>query len=337
MVLDTPKSIILPSAKLGWLAVITGVLQSALNFARVLIFSTYKWLRILHREKVSIVHLNNSSGSDLDLILAARMLGLSVIAHQRGFPPEFGRMSYFGTKLIHRVIAVSDVVKDDLEERGVSPGKLIRIYDGIESGRLRNCPDPVVLRHSLGIDEGVPVVGMLGNIKWWKGQEVLIRSLPAVVESFPNLRCVFVGKVADNSYYNRMLELADSLGVARHIIFTGYRKDATELMDMMDVVVHASVEAEPFGLVVLEAMGRGRPVVAADLGGPKETVIPGDTGMLFRSGDHVDLAEKLVALIQDPGLRHRLGEAGIAHVKSRFTAEVNAKSIQAVYENVTKS
>jgi len=337
MVLDTPKPIILPSPKLRWFAVITRLLQSAVNFVRVLILNTYKWLRILRREKVSIVHLNNSSGGDLDLILAARMLGLTVIAHQRGFPPDFGRMSYFGTKLIHRIISVSDMVKDDLQRRGVSPGKLIRIYDGIETERLRNSADPVGLRHSLGIDEGVPVVGMLGNIKWWKGQEVLIRSLPAVVESFPDLRCVFVGKVADNNYYDRILDLADSLGVARKIIFTGYRKDATDLMDIMDVVVHASVEAEPFGLVVLEAMGKGRPVVAADLGGPKETVIPGETGMLFRSGDHVDLADKLVALIRDPGLRHRLGEAGIVHVKSRFTAEVNAQSIQAVYEGVIKS
>ncbi|MGI6388553.1 MAG: glycosyltransferase [Desulfomonilia bacterium] len=106
-----------------------------------------------------------------------------------------------------------------------------------------------------------------------------------VIEANPNARAFVVGSPSDGGeeYYNEVVELTKSLGIEGHVFFTGYRKDVPALMKLMDVIVHSSITPEPFGMVVIEGMAMGKPVVATRGGGPIDIVSGRRDG--FSGGD----------------------------------------------------
>lgn len=311
---------------------VMGIVQSMVNFLRMVAIRPWYWVRVLRAQNIDAVHLNNSCGGDVDLVLATKFLRIPVIAHQRGFPPGFGRFERMLARRMDCIIAVSDVIKEHLVKVGIPEEMVVRVHDGIELSGLEQSRAPTELRRELGLASGELVVGMLGNVKHWKGQRVLVEAVPLILERFPTTRFVFVGTVADHRYKSELDERIDALGIGDRVVFTGYRPDAIDLMVVMDVVVHASIEPEPFGLVVLEAMGKGIPVVATNLGGPKETVIDGVTGLLFESGNPYSLAEAVSRFLENKSLRRSAGHAGITQVKGRFTAQKNVQDIVEIYE-----
>lgn len=311
---------------------VLGLVQSIVNFLRMVAVRPWFWVGILRAEQIDVVHLNNSCGGDADLVLAAKFLRIPVIAHQRGFPPRFGRFERMLARRMSCIIAVSDVIKEHMLRLGIPEDIVVRVHDGIELDRLKQSRPPAGLKQELGLAGEEPVVGMLGNVKHWKGQRVLVEAIPLVLDKFPTTRFLFVGTVADEHYKSELDARIDTLGIKHSVIFTGYRPDAIDLIAVMDVVVHASVEAEPFGLVVLEAMGKGVPIVATDLGGPKETVIDNVTGALFQSGNPGNLAEMICRFLESKTLRLAVGKAGIDHVRARFSAQKNVHDIADIYE-----
>lgn len=330
-ILDPFKPWVIATRKRRALSWATGILQSMVNFLRMVAFRPWYWVRVLRAEDIEAVHLNNSCGGDVDLVIAAKLLRIPVIAHQRGFPPGFGRFERMLARRMDCIIAVSDVVKQHLVEVGIPEGMVVRIHDGIELSRLQQSRPPAELRQELGLASGDLVVGMLGNVKHWKGQRVLVEAMPLILDRFPATRFVFVGTVADDLYMKDLDARIEALGISDRAVFTGYRPDAIDLIAAMDVVVHASIEPEPFGLVVLEAMGKGVPVVATDLGGPKETVIDGAIGLLFKSGNPSSLAHAILRLLQNKFLRFSFGTAGANHVREHFSAQHNVRELEEIY------
>lgn len=325
------KPWVIRAGQRGALSRAAGLLQSMVNLFRMVVVRPWYWVRVLRAEKIDAVHLNNSCGGDVDLVLAAKLLRIPVVAHQRGFPPRFGRIERMMARRMDCIIAVSDVVREHLIERGIPSGKVVRIHDGIEIARLQQVRSPDEIRNEVGLASDELVVGMLGNVKHWKGQRVLVDAMPQVLERFPRTRFIFVGKVADDQYMRELDHRLTELGVRDRAMFTGFRADAIDLIGVMDVVVHASIDPEPFGLVVLEAMGKGVPLVATDLGGPRETVIDGVTGLLFESGNADSLSEAILKFLESDSLRRRAGAAGFDHVRAGFSAQKNVQDIEGIY------
>jgi len=104
----------------------------------------------------------------------------------------------------------------------------------------------------------------------------------------------------------------------------------------MDIAVHCSVEPEPFGRVVIEAMAAGRPVVAYAMGGPKEIVVDGETGLLVPPGDYEALGRATLALLRDPDRRRELGEAARARVVAHYDAHDVARRVEGVFLQVAR-
>jgi glycosyltransferase involved in cell wall biosynthesis len=154
-------------------------------------------------------------------------------------------------------------------------------------------------------------IGIVGRIAPWKGQDVFLRAFARAVPD-PDVHAVIVGSAifGEADYGDALQTLADDLGIADRVEFTGFRADVPAEFQKLDLLVHASVLTEPFGTVVFEAMAAGLPVIAARSGGVAEYIDHGRHGLLHEPGSVEDLGRMLRTAIDDAELRRSLAAAG---------------------------
>jgi glycosyltransferase involved in cell wall biosynthesis len=182
------------------------------------------------------------------------------------------------------------------------------------------------------------VVGMVGRIAPWKGQHVF---LEAFAQAFGAGRetAVIVGDAmfgeAEERYAQELRDLVQKLGIAERVEFRGFRDDVWGELSQMDVCVHASISAEPFGQVVVEAMLAGVAVVAAASGGPLEIVTDGVNGLLYPPGDVDALAGALSRLRDDDALRGELASNALTRAQV-FSPTAAADLVMSLYHQVLR-
>lgn len=182
-------------------------------------------------------------------------------------------------------------------------------------------PRPAAQAVYLELPPGVPVVGIVGRLQPWKGQERLLRAQALVRDRGHATHTLIVGGDAHGlspDYARSLPALVETLGLADAVTMTGQVPDAGPYIDRMDILVNAS-EPEPFGIVLLEGMARGVAVLAVNCGGPAEIVEDQRTGVLARSGDPTALADALEALLVSPERRRALAMAGHERFTQSFT------------------
>ena len=184
-------------------------------------------------------------------------------------------------------------------------------------------PDADASPAPLRLPQGVPVVGLVGRLQPWKGQDRLLKAQALLEQRGQRVHTLIVGGDAygiSPEYAESLPALVDRLGLGSAVTMTGQVDDAGPYVERMDILVNAS-DPEPFGIVLLEGMARGVPVVAVDSGGPAEFVQHERTGMLARSGEPVALADALEPLLASRALRRTIGEAGRELFLREFTGE----------------
>ena len=202
---------------------------------------------------------------------------------------------------------------------------LVRVvYDGFDAARFQETGgDVAALRAELDL-KGSRALGVFGRITPWKGQDVVLRALAQV----PSLVALFAGKKEDKGFANELRLLATKLGIAKRVRFLGFREDVPQLMRLIDCVVHASTDPEPFGRVVVEGMLAGRPVIATRAGGIPEIIADGVNGILVTPGNSTELAAAITRLLADSVEAARLGEAGRARACELFSEERMLREIE---------
>jgi glycosyltransferase involved in cell wall biosynthesis len=168
-------------------------------------------------------------------------------------------------------------------------------------------------------EHGIPVIGIVGRLQPWKGQDRLLEAQALLRERGREVRMLIVGGDAyglSSDYAASLPSLVEELGLADVVTMTGQVQDAGPYIGEMDILVNAS-EKEPFGIVLLEGMARGVAVLAVGSGGPAEILVDGETGVLARSGAPADLADALERLLASPELRRGIAERG----RERFLAD----------------
>jgi glycosyltransferase involved in cell wall biosynthesis len=186
-----------------------------------------------------------------------------------------------------------------------------------------------------GRDPSAPLtVGIVGRLAPWKGQDVFLRAFGLAFGDL-DARGVIVGGAlfGENEFAADLRRLADELGIAPQIRFTGHVQDPWTEMASFDILVHASVVPEPFGQVVVEGMALGVCVVATDSGGPAEIITPNVDGLLFETGSPAALSSVLERLGKDAALRDRLAAAG-PDAARRFAPAAIAAQEQELYGDV---
>ncbi len=167
----------------------------------------------------------------------------------------------------------------------------------------------------------VPIVGLVGRLQPWKGQDRLLGAQALLASRGHDMHTVLVGGDAyglSPDYASRLPLLVSQLKLVGDVTLVGHVPDAGPYIGRMDVLVNAS-DPEPFGIVLLEAMAQGIAVVAVNSGGPAEFIEPGKTGMLARSGEPEALADALVPLLESRALRDAIGSAGRERFIQEFT------------------
>lgn len=318
-----------------WLRPIV-VVRQGINFLRVFAWDGLKLAWWLRKKRVDLVHLNNSVTRTHSWMLAAKFLGIPCITHERGMNTRYSSISLYFAPRLAKVVCISRAVRDNLLHHGVTKDNLVVIYNGIDPDQYRPTLTSSEVRRQLGIAPDAPVVGMVGNIRAWKGQEVVVRAIGDLREKYPGLACLLVGTAteSDSGFLEHLQKLAIRLNVADNLIWTGYQREAGNFTNAMDVVIHASTDPEPFGRVIIEAMALGKPVVGAAAGAVPEILNEPECGLTFPPGDHRVLASMVDRLLKDKALARRMGDAGKQRVKYEFHVSANIERTERVYREV---
>ena len=314
-------------------------LRKALNALRLVVLPTMRHALVLRRHRIDLLHLNNGVQNGVDWLYAAKLARVRCVAHQRGDgpPTRMRRSEHFD-----KVLCVSNQIRDDLVR--VDPAlqqSTLTIYDGIDVDEFVASIDegtPAALRRSLGVPADACLIGMVGNIKEWKGQLIVAQAFALLRAKAPNAHLVFVGTCSnlaeDQAYLEQLQRFIADAGMGSSVTFLGFRQDAASVMNAMDVVVHASTLPEPYGRVIIEAMALSKPVIATDHGGPREIIENGVSGFLTAPSDSEALARCLLDLISSPDLRRRIGRQALQRVNAKFSTTQAVLEFEQAYAAV---
>jgi glycosyltransferase involved in cell wall biosynthesis len=295
--------------------------------------------RIALEEGVRIIHARSRFPA-WSALMAARGSGVRFVttyhgSYNEGFP---GKRLYNSVMARgERVIAISAHIAALVRERhGVDPARLRIIPRGVDPARFdleAVAPARIqVLRQQWALPVNRPVILMPARLTRWKGQAVLLSAAAMLPEPRPLI--VLAGDAQGRDAYRAELEklAADSGATVR---FAGPVSDMPAALALADLVIHASTDAEAFGRTIVEAQAMRRPVIASDLGAPRETVEEGVTGWRVPPGDAAALAGAITrALAMSPAARAAMGEAGRAAVLARYTTRAMQEATLGVYREL---
>jgi glycosyltransferase involved in cell wall biosynthesis len=291
-------------------------------------------------EGVALIHARSRAPA-WSALIAARRLGLPFVttyhgAYNEGFP---GKRLYNSVMARgDRVIAISHFIADLIRARhGVAESRLRVIPRGVDPRRF----DPALvsparlaaLRAAWGVAEGQPIIMLPARVTRWKGQMVLVE---AMAQLPGDALALLVGDAAERPAFQAELQARiASLGLQDRVRLVGHATDMPAALMLADVVVHASTDAEAFGRTVIEAQAMARPVIASDLGAPRETVAEGITGWRTPPGDAAALAAALSrALAMTDSERAALGARARAAVLSGYTTAAMQAATMATYREL---
>lgn len=254
---------------------------------------------LIRAERIAIVHARSRAPA-WSAWLAVRRTGTHFVTTYHGAYNENAPFKRRWNAVMARgevVIAASRFIANLItEQHGLDPARIRVIPRGVDPAVFDPAsvsPDRIMrLMSNWRLPDGMPVVMLPGRLTSWKGQGVLLDAIARLTRK--DVCCVLVGSDQGRTKYSAtLLQQAETLGIAARVRLVGHCDDMPAALKLAHVVVHASVEPEAFGRVVIEAQAMGCPVIASDLGGPVETVEHGVTGWRVKPGDPDALAAAL--------------------------------------------
>jgi glycosyltransferase involved in cell wall biosynthesis len=204
---------------------------------------------------------------------------------------------------------------------GIAPGKLHVLYNGVDLEEFSPRPATGYLQRDLGIPEGVPLAGTIGQIGLRKGQDVLARAALMLADKLPELHWLIVGERHSEKGESRQFEAElhrAAEGLSGRLHFPGYRSDVPQLLRELTILVHPARQ-EPLGRVLLEAAASGVATVATDVGGTREVFPPdAEAAVLVPPDDPQAIAGAVRRLVEDPGQRVRIARAARRRAEEAF-------------------
>lgn len=302
-------------------------LFNSVDILSAFLLALYCWIK-----KIDIIHVQIAR--DTWLAYGAKILCPRVkIVFTRHvlYPLKYSKCHKYLYNNIDKVIAVSHAVKDVIVGQNIIPeSKISVIYNGIDLEKFKYASGNKIIQE-LNFSEKQRLVGVIGRITPEKGQDIFIKSIPLILKDHPDTKFLIVG--SDTEKYTEKLNLlANELGIPDKVVFLGVRSDIPDIMKMLDVFVLSSL-SEPFGLVLVEAMAAGIPVVATQAGGAREIIVNNESGILVEPSNHEDLAAAVSNILRDNELAKKLNTAGKERAKI-FEADMMSSKTYELYKEL---
>ncbi len=297
--------------------------------------------RLIREEAVDIVHARSRAPA-WSAYWAARRTGTHFVTTYHGaYGEDLPLKRRYNAVMAkgERVIAISRFIAGLIEARhGVPPERIRIIPRGVDPAVF----DPTIvptdriarLAHAWRLPDGAPTIVLPGRLTRWKGQGVLLEAMAKLRHT--DAVCVLVGSDQGRQRYTAgLIAAAERAGLGHRLRLVGETDDMPAALLLSDVVVHASINPEPFGRVVIEAQAMARPVIATDHGAPVETVEDGVTGWRVKPGDPAALADAIDRVLDMPlDARQAIGAAARAAVIDGYTTAAMQQATLDVYSEI---
>ena len=296
--------------------------------------------RLLHRMKVDVVQPFLTPATFFGLLAAILCRTPVKIVTER----LAQRKERLGHRLYHkaedllshfadRAVPNSEAGRKYLIERHINPSRIRVIYNGLNLSRLTYDKESMEqVRQKLGVPLEGKVVGVMARLFPQKDHVTFLRAAAVINQAMPDTRFAVLGDGPLRSYLEK---LSQELGLASKIVFFGEQQDVGTYLSTFDVAVLTS-EVEGCSNSLLEAMALGKPVVATDVGGNRELVHHGQTGLLVSPRNAEALADAIITLLQDSERANSMGQMAQERVVTQFTIEKMVHEYQSLYEETLR-
>jgi glycosyltransferase involved in cell wall biosynthesis len=310
----------------------SNVLEHRFDFPGILRLS-----RLLKAERTDVLFLINHRNTIFYGVLAARLAGIPAIVNWENetfLKYSFHGLTMFGRRILHwgidKVVAAAQGHKDYIASVEKVPyDKIEVIYNGVDPKRFRSSLSPGEAKARLGIPTDSPVISIIAVLRPDKAHEVFLKAAQKVLQTMLKAHFLIIG---DGPERERLIRLAGDLGIERNVHFLGFRRELGDILAAVDInTLSSRPEQETLSVAAIEAMSAGVPIVCTDVGFMKEVVIPGETGYLVQADDFQSMAERILELIGNPGLRKSMSEAAARRVREELSADRMTAAFESLF------
>lgn len=312
--------------------------------------------QVVREIRPDVLHAHSPVLNAIPALRVGRRLGIPVVYEVRAFWEDAavdhgtsaeGGLRYrltrgletYALKRADAVTTICEGLRSDIVARGIPEAKVTVIPNAVdvEKFSVGGAQDDA-LKDRLGL-AGARVLGFLGSFYAYEGLGLLLQALPRILPQAPDARVLLVGGGPQEANLKR---LANELGIADKVVFTGRvpHDEVQRYYDLVDVLVYPRLSMRLTDLVTplkpLEAMAQGRLLAASDVGGHKELIRDGETGVLFKAGDAEDLARKVLDLLAAREDWPWMRAAGRRFVETERTWENSVARYRAVYDTALR-
>ena len=282
-----------------------------------------------------VVHVHRGKEHWL-AVVAARLAGGRPIVRTRHIAQAVrahaGNRWLYG-RATQLVVTVSEAIRGQCLAAGLlAPQRIVTLSGGADAEAYRPAPADPELRRTLGGEPGRPLVGMVAGLRVMKGHRLVIEATARLAHEGLRPRIVFVGRGAMEGAVRQAIARA---GLEAQVSLGGFAPDLPAVMAALDLALYVPLESDGMSRVVFEYLAAGLPLLAARVGVVPEVLVDGEHAALVPAGDAGALATALAALLEDPGRRRRLGQAGRRLIVERFSGARLAAALEEHYARLT--
>jgi len=295
--------------------------------------------KLCREKQIDVIHANDNTVVFFSVLPAVRV-GAKAVWHVRSPIRRLGLIGGWLARHSDVIISCSQATLEPFRsEQPKCADRMFVAYDGVDVPRLTERSQRPSIREEFNVPPDVPLVGVVSRISHSKGQDVFLRAAVVITELHPKARFVVAGGPvsgsreglkADIAFEEELKRLAHKLNISEKVMFAGYRHDIPAVIKDLSIVVVAS-RREPLGLVALEAMALGVPVVASNVDGLRESITSEENGLLVPPDAAGALGMAVSRVLKDRSLARRLAEEGRKTVAARFTADSHASTVTDIY------